>query len=323
MRGFGSIAGVAAGSTGLLKIPGHLFRRLILHQHFHVRIPAGGHLEIALVHLVLIAGNGGIFTFGQNHGRKGAHAFVDDVAAAVQHRPGGIGNGFAARFRDQLESNLGCLVLQRRFGQLACFHLNIGAHHRVDIAVFRNHVIGASIEPHDRVGLDIGHDEAAFAVRPRIRGIDGEFQLVAGDLLVGPCHGVQYESAGVENQNLFLHVAGSRHVELLGDAGAAEGDVDEIFARDEVEFGGTALGTCQHRQLAVSAGNRAENAPGKAFPYRFAFAGQLGFHGDIAGRACGRIGGGRGCEGVELRHFWRAAELFEVLEGILRQRSLC
>ncbi|MNY07474.1 hypothetical protein D3C86_1402800 [compost metagenome] len=183
-------------------------------------------------------------------------------------------------------------------------------------------MIGASIQPHDGVGLDIGHDEAAFAIRPGVRRIDGKFELGAGNLLVGPCDRVQHEAAGIENQHLFLNVAGRWDIEFLGDAGAAEGDVDEIFAGYQIEMGRAALGACQHRQFAVSAGNGAENAPGQAFFHRLAFARQLGFHGDIAGGACGGIGCGRGGESVEFRHFRRAAELLEVFKGILRKSGL-
>ncbi len=132
-------------------------------------------------------------------------------------------------------------MLKGRFGQLAGFHLDIGAHGGVGVTVLGNDVICAGIEAHDGVRFNVFHNQPAFAIRTGVGGIDREFQLVGGNLLVGPCNGVQHETTGIENQHLFLDAAGGRHVELLGDTCAAESDVDEIFARHQMEFRRAAL----------------------------------------------------------------------------------
>ena len=38
-----------------------------LRQHFDVAVDAGDHLELALIHLSLVAGDGAILAFGKDH----------------------------------------------------------------------------------------------------------------------------------------------------------------------------------------------------------------------------------------------------------------
>ncbi len=69
--------------------------------------------EVALVDLVLVARDGGIFAFGEHHRRKSADAFADAIARSRQDRPGRIGDRLAAGFGNQLEGDLCCTVLDR------------------------------------------------------------------------------------------------------------------------------------------------------------------------------------------------------------------
>src|SRR6185503_14055445 len=66
-----------------------------LRQHLDVAVDARDHLELALEDLALVAGNGAIFAFGEDHAREGADRFLDRVAAGREHRPGGVGERLA------------------------------------------------------------------------------------------------------------------------------------------------------------------------------------------------------------------------------------
>jgi hypothetical protein len=56
----------------------------------------GDDRELALISLVLVAGDGGVLAFGQHDGGERADAFGDHVAARGQNGPGRIGDGLAA-----------------------------------------------------------------------------------------------------------------------------------------------------------------------------------------------------------------------------------
>jgi len=49
-------------------------------------------------------------------------------------------------------------MVDRRIGELADLHANVGAHRRIGVAVIRDDVIGAFRHEHDVAGHDRGRD---------------------------------------------------------------------------------------------------------------------------------------------------------------------
>jgi hypothetical protein len=133
---------------------------------------------------------------------------------------------------------------------------------------------------------------------------------------IGAGDGIEQQPAGIENHDLFIDLAIIRHRQLLGDAGAAEGNIDEIISGSELEGRSAATRTGDQRQLAVISSNRAEYIPGKPVFNRRAIGRQFGFQRDIT-QAHAFLSRTRRDERVELRHFGRGFKLLEFLEGIL------
>ena len=179
-------------------------------------------------------------------------------------------------------------------------------------------MIGAGIQPHDSVRLDVGDHERAFAVFLRIGRKDRETQLARRNTHVAARYCIQHDAAGIKNQHLLFHRAGIRHPDLAGRASTPEGDIDEIFPRNELKRARAAFRGRHQRQLAIGAGNGAENPPGQALFDRLALLGQMRLERDIL---CGRplccgIRDHR-VEAVELRHLlgWRG-DCRKRLEGV-------
>ena len=132
-------------------------------------------------------------------------------------------------------------------------------------------MVGAGIEPHDRVRLDVGDHQLLFDIGLVAAGlIDLEAQFLRGNPHIVAGDGIEHQPAGVEHQLLRLHRAGARDGQLLRHACASEGDVDKVVARLEFEGRRAAFGGRQQRQLAVIAGNGVEDAPGQALLQRLA-----------------------------------------------------
>src|SRR6478609_5710670 len=148
-----SITGsLAIGGTTIIRTlrEGSAERPCLARQHLDVAVDAGNDLKFALVDLAFIAGNGAIFALGENHARKGANRFLDDVTTRRQHRPGRVGERLAAFVADQLERDRRSTVGHRDVGELAGLHANIGTHDGIGIAVIRHDVVSA-LRHHDDV----------------------------------------------------------------------------------------------------------------------------------------------------------------------------
>src|SRR6516164_5766945 len=76
-----------------------------LRDDFDFSVNAVDDPEGAFVGLVVIAGNGAIFAFGQDDAREGADGFLDHVASRREHRPLRVGARLAAALVHQLERN--------------------------------------------------------------------------------------------------------------------------------------------------------------------------------------------------------------------------
>ncbi len=155
-------------------------------------------------------------------------------------------------------------VLDGCLRQLAGGHLDIGANDGVERAIGRDDVIGAGIEPDDRVGRDILHDETPLAIVLHVIGIDGEFQVLVGNLRVVAGDRVEHNAARIKNQFLIGNVAARRHGNALRRRGAAKGGVEEVFAGGEAKAVRSAIEGGYQLQLAILSGNGGKYVPGNA-----------------------------------------------------------
>ena len=150
-----------------------------------------------------------IFAFRQRQRREGADHFADHVAAGRQHREAGVGERFAPGRIDELESHHGGAVAQRRFGELAGLHSDVGTHLRIGVAIVRDDVVEPFRHHHHRAGHHV------FGDRPAVAGLElAAFIDVEGNLAGGYRH---IADAAFNAQ------AASRQFEILAHGRATQG----------------------------------------------------------------------------------------------------
>ena len=170
---------LAIGGTTIIRTlqEGSAERPCLARHHLDVTIDAGNDLEFALVNFAFVASNSAIFALGENHTRKGADRFLDDVAARREHRPGRVGERLAALVADQLERDRGGTMGDRDVGQLAGLHANVGAHDRICVTVVRHDVVSA-LRHHDHITRrDVFGDRTTIAGLELATFIDVERNL--------------------------------------------------------------------------------------------------------------------------------------------------
>ena len=170
----------------------------------------------------------------------------------------------------------GCL------GQLSRRDLNVGTDDGIQAAIGGDHVIGPGIQADDRVGCDVLHDKAAFAVLLDVVRVDREFQILVGDLRVIARNGMENDSPGVEHELLVGHVAAGGHHDALRGRGTAKGCVEEILAGRQAERVRTTFRGGDQLQLAVLPGDGREDMPRNAVLHRRSVGRQLRITADIA-----------------------------------------
>ena len=114
-------------------------------------------VEGTLEHLAFVLGDGAVFALGQHDARKRADQFLDDVAARRDHRPRGVGERLAAPVADEFQRDDRRAVADGHVRQLAGLDADVGAHHRIGVAIVGDDVVGPLRQQRDIAGGDVGH----------------------------------------------------------------------------------------------------------------------------------------------------------------------
>ena len=112
-------------------------------------------------------------------------------------------------------------------GQLARRHADVGAHHRVGVAIVGDDVIGALRQQHDVAGRDVRHQRGAVAAFELAALVDRERNLVLRNL-AGADAAFDAQPAGRKHEGLAIGFGLQRHRAHRADE--AERDVHDVVA---------------------------------------------------------------------------------------------
>src|ERR1700736_2258995 len=199
----------------------------LLRDHLDLAVEAGLDLEVAVVNLAVVAGDDDVVAFGEDHARKGADRFLDDVAARSEHRPRGVGERLAAALAHELERDHRGTVVHRHVDELAGLHADVGTHHGVAVAVVRDDVIGALGEQHHVAGGYVLGDAPFLARLELAAGVDVEGNLPGGNLAVADAP-LEAGTAGRDLED-FAHRLGAQ-LHPFDRIGEAKRDVHDVTA---------------------------------------------------------------------------------------------
>jgi CubicO group peptidase (beta-lactamase class C family) len=196
-------------------------------NHFNLAVDAVDDVEGSLKDLAFVLGDGAVFAFGQHDARECADRFLDDVAARRDHRPGGVGERFAAAIADQFQRDDGGAVGDDDVGQLAGLNADVGAHHRIGIAIVRYDVVGALLQQRDVAAGDVRQQRRTFATFKLAALVNRERNLVRRNL-AGADPAFDAQAASRQHERLAVGFRLQRHGARRADQ--AERDMDHIIA---------------------------------------------------------------------------------------------